>query len=85
MTKLYQTSTRDNCLWGWDICLFGFVFVFHKADCRVSGIWVVKGFGVLHDRSLDLEFFMWLVRIQTVQTHKKRMGNRDDRATPGQR
>lgn len=68
--------------------MFGFVFMSHKADCRVSGILVVKGFGVLRDRSLDLEFFMWLVRIQTEQNHKKQISKRDacyDCASPGQR
>lgn len=68
--------------------MFGFVFMSHKADCRVSGILVVKDFGVLHDRSLDLEFFMWLVRIQTEQNHKKQIYKRDacyDCPSPGLR
>lgn len=68
--------------------MFGFVFMSHKADCRVSGILVVKDFGVLRDRSLDLEFFMWLVRTQTEQNHKKRIYKRDSCyycASPGQR
>lgn len=46
------------------------MFGLHTADCRVSGISAVKGFGVLHDHSLDSKFFMWLVRIQT--EHKPR-------------
>lgn len=50
--------------------MFGFVFMLILADCRVSGISVVKGSGVLHDHSLDSKFFIWLVRIQT--EHKPR-------------
>lgn len=68
--------------------MFGFVFMSHKADCRVSGILVVKGFGVLCDRSLDLEFFMWLVRIRTEQNHEMQISKRDaccDCVSPGQR
>lgn len=68
--------------------MFGLVFMSHQADCRVSGILVVKRFGVLRDRSLDLEFFMWLVRIQTEQNHKEQISKRDacyDCVSPGQR
>lgn len=88
MTELYQIATKDNGLWGWDICMFGFGFMSHTEDGRDIGILVVKGFGVLHDCFLDFEFFMWPVRIQTEQKPKKRISKRDacyDCASPGQR